>query len=494
MQIDDRRFNRLALLGVSAGLLLLFVAFATVVLTLILNQRSNLTVTHTYQVVDRLKQLELYVERSETGLRGYLISPHPDRVRTYQLNSAGIQPTADRLAWLTSDNPVEVENIRQLRPLLTSELQTSGAIIRQGLNGDLEGARRTFATEVARGRVNRIRAITSAMRAEETGLLAQRSGETQALLARLFVVLAVTGVLLLLFGGTVIVIVKRYTEGLLEARDRLNRLNNDLEGAVAERTADLQRANDEIQRFAYVVSHDLRSPLVNILGFTAELEETNKSLGALIDRAELEAPQIISPDSRSAREDLPEAIGFIRSSTQKMDRLINAVTKLSREGRRSLSPESLDMSEIFDGVVASLAHPLTDSGTTATIENDIPDIVSDRVAIEQIFSNLVENAVKYSEPGRPGEVKLRGWKQGNRVIYEVADNGRGIDPKDHQRVFDLFRRSGAQDKQGEGIGLSHVRALAYRLGGFIDLQSELGQGARFQVNLPATYADQGGQS
>jgi signal transduction histidine kinase len=111
--------------------------------------------------------------------------------------------------------------------------------------------------------------------------------------------------------------------------------------------------------------------------------------------------------------------------------------------------------------------------------------------MEQIFSNLIENAVKYLQPGRAGEVTLRGRKEDDRILYEVADNGRGIDPRDHERIFDLFRRSGTQDQPGEGIGLAHVRALAYRLGGFIDVKSELGQGATFLVSLPVTYADEG---
>jgi signal transduction histidine kinase len=111
--------------------------------------------------------------------------------------------------------------------------------------------------------------------------------------------------------------------------------------------------------------------------------------------------------------------------------------------------------------------------------------------MEQIFSNLIENAVKYLQADRAGQVTVRGREDGDRVVYEVQDNGRGIDPRDHERIFDLFRRSGTQDQPGEGIGLAHVRALAYRLGGFIDVQSELGQGATFQVSLPVTYADQG---
>jgi signal transduction histidine kinase len=193
----------------------------------------------------------------------------------------------------------------------------------------------------------------------------------------------------------------------------------------------------------------------------------------------------LSPTTCQAiRVDLPEAIGFIRSSTQKMDRLINAILRLSREGRRVIAPEKLDMKRLVGGVADGIRHQATARAATVEIETPLPDIVSDRVAVEQIFSNLVENAVKYLAPGRPGLITVRGRTEGDHVIYEVQDNGRGIDPKDHDRVFDLFRRSGAQDQPGEGIGLAHVRALAYRLGGLITCQSTLDQGATFTLSLP----------
>jgi len=114
-------------------------------------------------------------------------------------------------------------------------------------------------------------------------------------------------------------------------------------------------------------------------------------------------------------------------------------------------------------------------------------MVSDRMALEQILSNLMENALKYLMPGRPGQITVRGEARRGRAIIEVIDNGRGIAAKDHERIFDLFRRSGVQDQPGEGIGLAHVRALAYRLGGLIEVVSELGQGATFRVNLPLEW-------
>jgi len=119
-------------------------------------------------------------------------------------------------------------------------------------------------------------------------------------------------------------------------------------------------------------------------------------------------------------------------------------------------------------------------------------LVSDRLAVEQVFTNLVDNAVKYLDPARHGRIAVRGHVEGETAFFEVEDNGRGIDAKDHERVFELFRRAGSQTQPGEGIGLAHVRALVYRLGGTIDCVSELGQGSTFKLLLPVNYRDHGG--
>jgi signal transduction histidine kinase len=258
---------------------------------------------------------------------------------------------------------------------------------------------------------------------------------------------------------------------------------------VRARTAELRRANDEIQRFAYIVSHDLRSPLVNVMGFTSELEVAAKPLNALVERVEAEAPQLMTADAKLAvTSDLPESLAFIRASTQKMDRLINAILRLSREGRRVLAPEPIALGKLFENVADSLKHRADELGAVIEIAPDLPALMSDRLALEQIFSNLIENALKYLEPGRPGRIKLYAERHGERVVVEIVDNGRGVDPKDHARIFDLFRRSGAQDQPGEGIGLAHVRALGYRLGATVTVESELDEGATFRVSLPVTLS------
>jgi hypothetical protein len=258
--------------------------------------------------------------------------------------------------------------------------------------------------------------------------------------------------------------------------------------SLREREADLREANEEAQRFAYVVSHDLRSPLVNIMGFTSELEALRQDTFRRFD--ELRGPDA-SPAERKADAQLgaefDEAIGFIRTSISKMDRLINAILKLSREGRRDFRAERVDMTALIEAVQANATVQAELANATIAVSR-LPPIVSDRLGLEQIFSNLVENAIKYLRPGVPGRIEISGRASGPMVIYEVRDNGRGIDPKDRERVFELFRRSGKQDTPGEGIGLAHVRALVRRLGGNITLTSEPGRGSTFSVVLPRRWS------
>ena len=170
-----------------------------------------------------------------------------------------------------------------------------------------------------------------------------------------------------------------------------------------------------------------------------------------------------------------------------MDRLITAILNLTREGRREFEPVRIDTRELIEAIVTTMAHQAAEAQAEIRIE-PLPEIVSDRLAMEQIFSNLIDNALKYLKPGVPGEISVRGRTKLGFAIFEVTDNGRGIDPKDHQRIFDLFRRAGTQDKPGQGIGLAHVRALVRRLGGTMSVSSELDQGSTFTITLPIRWA------
>jgi signal transduction histidine kinase len=449
-------------------------------------------VNHTYQVEVSIGNLQALVEQTETTRRGYLLSGDRTYLDAERTSAAQIGPAVDSLERLTSDNPNQRLRIAALRAALADLRERQDETITLVQASKREQAVISFTGETNARRMRGIRDIMAAMGTEERTLLKGRDQAQTSAILTFYIVLASIGVLVVLLAAVSLATVMRYTRDLGAARDRLQLLNTDLEGAVTERTADLTRANEEIQRFAYIVSHDLRSPLVNVMGFTAELDGANAALKELVDNAEKHAPGILTEEAAiAAREDLPEAIGFIRSSTQKMDRLINAILRLSREGRRTLVHDTLSLVEIAEGVRDSLRHIADDKGATILVEKPMPSLTGDRLAIEQVLSNLVENAVKYLSPDRPGRITVRAFAEGDRRIIEVADNGRGIANSDHERIFDLFRRSGAQDQPGEGIGLAHVRALAYRLGGTIHVSSTLGVGSTFRVNLPATLSEAG---
>ena len=274
------------------------------------------------------------------------------------------------------------------------------------------------------------------------------------------------------------------------ARGQLASANQRLEQRVAERTAELRESNAEIQRFAYIVSHDLRAPLVNIMGFTSELQRLRDDVfPSAAGAAAGTAPSVAAlagartRPGETLRDDFDEAIGFIRTSIDKMDRLIKAILLLARQGQRVFDPEPVDMGMLMRSIADGVAHRAQSSGTTVAIAA-LPPITIDRIAVEQVFSNLIDNAVKYLQPGVPGRIEVTADVVGTKAEFRVSDNGRGIPPGDHDRVFELFRRSGPQTQPGDGIGLAHVRTLVRQLGGNISLESSVGRGSTFTVLLP----------
>lgn len=254
----------------------------------------------------------------------------------------------------------------------------------------------------------------------------------------------------------------------------------------AERLAeDLQLTNEELKNFAYIISHDLRAPLVNIRGFAAELTTSLREATPLL----LPAIEQLQDGQRRELElllqqDLPEAVGFINSSVQRMDGQINAILKLSRLGRREFKTERVDLGALVAELLKTLTHQL-ESRQASAVVGELPILHSDRLALEQIFGNLLDNATKYLDPARPGALRIEAEVQGGDTLIHVHDNGRGIAAEEMDKVFAPFRRAGKIDTQGEGMGLAYVRTLVRALGGRIHCRSSFGVGTTFTVSLPA---------
>jgi len=495
-EISQGDFNRLLTGVLGAGLLVLAALGGAIVWLAVKTNDYNDWVDHTYIAQQRILAFMESVERAETARRGYLLTPTPVQQAAYRSSRSAVAIALYQLAETTLDNPAERASINRIKPLLAWKTKVNDESVALVAAGRREQAILAFPAEQALQPLLGIRAVTDEMLAEEHRLLVQRLEKEKGAIRLLIYVGLAAALLLSALSLISILAMRRFAEDLTRAQTALRSLNQTLEQRVEDRTVDLTRANQEIQRFAYIVSHDLRSPLVNVMGFTSELEESMKPLRALVRWVEQRDAEGRLPEQvkQAVDADIPEAISFIRASTRKMDGLIGAILKLSREGRRVLHPERLPMEALVEALLTTVKHRVDEIGGEALIQSPLPDLVSDRLAVEQVLGNLIDNAVKYHSPKRPLRIAVSGAEANGRVVFEVADNGRGIDPKDHERIFELFRRSGVQSQPGEGIGLAHVRALVHRLGGVITCTSALDQGAVFRLSLPRVLVPSEGLS
>jgi signal transduction histidine kinase len=482
------------ILLLTAGLLVLVAVSALSVILVTQSRKDNAWVVHTIQAENQINKLLLQLRRAESAARGYLLSPEPRFLADYENSVGAIPSDLDQLISLTRDNPVQVKNATRLREPVETRLAELARLIDAARHHDLAGGVSMMRQASASDTVRRTNDIATDMRQEEDRLFALRTQTADRTQQLASIVTVVGSGLVIALAGISIFLVRRSARARDAAEARLRDSNLNLEATVDQRTADLREANDEIQRFAYIVSHDLRSPLVNIMGFTSELEQLRddifRRIATLASPAPADAAQseiVLGSDDRQLSQDFSEALQFIKSSIAKMDRLITAILNLTREGRRQFEAVPVDTRELIESIVKTVAHQASEANAEIRIE-PLPNIVGDRLALEQIFSNLIDNALKYLRPGVPGEITVRGRTKLGFAIFEVVDNGRGIDPKDHQRIFELFRRAGPQDRPGQGIGLAHVRALVRRLGGSMSVSSELHNGSTFTITLPLAWS------
>jgi signal transduction histidine kinase len=264
---------------------------------------------------------------------------------------------------------------------------------------------------------------------------------------------------------TIAIVVAALSERISATERQLRNAHDQLEKRVVERTAQLaevnrkleleieqhkrseerlalsakrlEQRNEEIKNFAYIVSHDLRAPLVNLKGFSAELRISLDIIRPVLQTL-ITQPDQQQPAVSTALLDISEALDFIGSSTNRMDSLINALLQLSRLGRSELKREPIDMEKMVQETLNALAHQIAEKQIDVKI-GPLPKIEADRLAMQQILGNLLNNAVLYSLPERKSRIEITAETGLDQVTIFVKDNGRGIAPKDMDKVFVPFR-------------------------------------------------------
>lgn len=264
---------------------------------------------------------------------------------------------------------------------------------------------------------------------------------------------------------------------------KLKDTHDKLELHVQQRTHELQLANEELKSFSYIVSHDLRSPLVNIRGFSDELNMTMEEMRPLLQPLEtqlnIDQKQKLK---RMLNQEIPESLKFINASVNKMTVLTDAMLRLSRLGHRELTLEPLNMREVVEKTLEDLAFKI-ESGQVRIELNDLPHSYADWGAMEQVWSNLLDNALKFLKPDQEGTIRIDGEDLGEKCLYWVQDNGQGIEERERHRIFEIFQRAGKHQVPGEGMGLTYVRTLVRRHGGGIWCESKKDFGTTFFFTL-----------
>jgi signal transduction histidine kinase len=243
-----------------------------------------------------------------------------------------------------------------------------------------------------------------------------------------------------------------------------SRLLDGLERRVAERTSALQSANLELEAFAHSVSHDLRSPLRSIVSFSQILDEEH---GPGLDN------------------DAREMLGIIRKNAERLHRLVDDLLRLSRLGHRALHPViEVDMNDVVTGAMTTISEARPDIAVELQV-NELPTATGNVDLLRQVWINLLDNAVKYSQRRPIARIVVAGTREAGENRYTVTDNGTGFDPQYAGKLFGVFQRLHSDaDFEGTGVGLALVQRIVTRHGGRVWADGRPDGGATFGFALP----------
>ena len=252
---------------------------------------------------------------------------------------------------------------------------------------------------------------------------------------------------------------------LLEAREKLASHARELEETVAKRTQKLQATIASLETFVYTIAHDLRAPLRAMQGFTIALQDEY-------------APYL---DKNGQ-----EYCSRIASASKRMDALLSDLLKYGRLSHIDVPTKLIDLNNEVQAVLSELREPIQSTRAEIEVVKPLPKVCAEPKILDQVLINLVENALKFVPPNVTPKIQIYANRNDGRVRIWVQDNGIGIAPEHQQRIFQVFQRLHSNDQYpGTGIGLAIVQKATEQMGGNVGVESDIGKGSRFWIELPA---------
>ena len=426
---------------------------------------ANEWLLHTREVQLAIMQIRAQLASAETAQRGYLLTGDALLLVPLGEMQQRIAQHVERFASLTRDNPRQQARVPELRRLTESRLQRLVEVAELAAAGRREEAFARVRSRTGSQLMEGALGVLDALGEEEERLLRERldvAASEERLTQTMLVALTASAVLTLWalqFGAT------RSARRLARAHAQLKALADSLEEQVQDRTAQLTEANEQLEAYGYMVSHDLRAPLRAMVGYTDLLDdEHGESLGSE-GRATLER---------------------MRAAAARMERLIGDLLDYSRLSRAALVIEPVPLERPLRQALAELAQQLTERAAEVDAATPLPTVLGNEVVLVQVLINLIGNAALYVRAGEPPRIRVRGTsgaKGSTRLT--VADDGIGIAPEDQARIFQPFERlHGVERYPGSGIGLAIVRKGIERMGGRVGVESAPGRGSCFWFELP----------
>jgi signal transduction histidine kinase len=439
-------------------------------------RQSVRLVEHTREVLAAIDNVLILLTDAETDRRGFVLTGDPRYLAPIEAAAKDSQTLVAHLSDLTRDNPVQQENASALKRLVTERMDLLKETARASGSKGPEAVR-AVERESGLAISAQLRQVTSRMIAEEERLLAERQravASTDLELGATFTVGAIATILLLVWAYR---IVHRYAEArdsaeaqLIEANRELeghiaevNRLNRELEGRVQERTASLQRSNDDLQQFAYAASHDLQEPLRTIASFVALL--ARRYQGKLDSEAD-------------------KYIGFVIDGSKRMQVLINDLLLYSRAGTQALTVAPAKLNDVVRQAELALLERIRETEAQITV-GDLPELEVDALKMSMVFQNLLSNGIKFRKPGQRPRIYVESENRDGEMRISVRDEGIGFEPQYAEKIFVIFQRlHGIGKYPGTGIGLALCKRIIESHGGRIWAESEPNQGAVIYFTLP----------